>query len=58
MELCSGVLLVLDKPREFLPMETQSTILGTLKTLYPKQVENAFNALEKIPLRKTLYIVV
>ncbi|EGK69680.1 exo-beta-N-acetylmuramidase NamZ domain-containing protein [Chlamydia abortus] len=52
MELCSGVLLVLDKPGEFLPMETQSTILGTLKTLYPKHVENAFNALEKIPLRK------
>ncbi|QVE49502.1 DUF1343 domain-containing protein [Chlamydia crocodili] len=53
MEFCSGVLLMLENSEEFLPMETQCTILGTLKTLYPKQVENAFKALEKIPLRRT-----
>ncbi|WP_348663417.1 DUF1343 domain-containing protein [Chlamydia vaughanii] len=51
MECCSGVLLILEKPEIFLPMETQSVILGTLKTFYPKHVETAFKTLDKIPLR-------
>lgn len=53
MELCSGVLLVLKNPRVFLPVETQCTILGVLKNLYPKEIAAAFLAINKIPVRRT-----
>ncbi|WP_080126736.1 DUF1343 domain-containing protein [Chlamydia suis] len=55
MEICSGVLLVLQDPKVFLPMETQSVILGVLKTLYPKEVEQAFLLLDRLaPRRKAI----
>jgi Uncharacterized protein conserved in bacteria len=55
MEICSGVLLVLQDPKTFLPMETQSVILGVLKMLYPKEVEQAFLLLDRLaPRRKAI----
>lgn len=54
MELCSGVLLMIEDPKIFLPMETQCTILGVLKNLYPSHVDQAFRTLENIPARKEL----
>lgn len=55
MEICSGVLLVLQDPKMFLPMETQSVILGVLKTFYPKECEQAFLLLDRIiPRRKAV----
>lgn len=55
MEMCSGVLVVLQDPKQFLPMETQSVILGVLKTLYPKEVEQAFLLLDRlVPRRKAI----
>ncbi|ANH78577.1 yzbB [Candidatus Chlamydia sanziniae] len=52
MELCSGVLLVLKDPKTFLPVETFCTILGVLKTKYPKHVENALYAVDRISARR------
>lgn len=54
MEYCSGVLLLIEQPHSFLPMETQSAILGVLHHLYPEQVKQAFCALDKIPARQKL----
>ncbi|AQT77730.1 DUF1343 domain-containing protein [Chlamydia gallinacea] len=51
MECCSGVLLLLENPEQFLPMETQCTILSILKALYPEQVRMALKAVKKLPQR-------
>ncbi|EPP38723.1 hypothetical protein BOKEGFJH_00740 [Chlamydia avium] len=51
MEYCSGVLLLLENPEQFLPMETQCTILSVLKTLYPEQVRIALKSVNRFPQR-------
>lgn len=51
MECCSGVLLLLENPEQFLPMETQCTILSVLKTLYPEHVRTALRSVKKLPQR-------
>ncbi|EPP34681.1 hypothetical protein CP10139811_0717 [Chlamydia ibidis] len=53
MELCSGVFIVLNNPKAFFPMETQCTILGIIKTLYPKETAEAFKTLNNIPMRRS-----
>ncbi|CRI33295.1 Uncharacterized protein YbbC [Chlamydia pneumoniae] len=53
MEMCSGVLLVLQDPKIFYPVETQCTIWGVLKALYPKQVEQTLKSIERIPARRS-----
>ncbi|SPN73891.1 Uncharacterized protein conserved in bacteria,Protein of unknown function (DUF1343) [Chlamydia serpentis] len=53
MEMCSGVLLVLQDPKIFYPVETQYTIWGVLKALYPKQVEQTLKSLDRVPARRS-----
>lgn len=41
LENCQGVRLVITEPNRFLPVTTQYTIMGVLKSLYPKNYEEA-----------------
>lgn len=43
-EDCQGVLIVITKPDVYLPVSTQYLILGSLKTLYPKEFKKAFDS--------------
>ncbi|WP_213318872.1 exo-beta-N-acetylmuramidase NamZ family protein [Chlamydiifrater volucris] len=53
MELCKGIFLVITDSEKFLPLETQFTILGVLKRLYPKKFVEAIEIFNQIPYRKT-----
>ncbi|WP_201456459.1 DUF1343 domain-containing protein [Chlamydia sp. 17-3921] len=52
MEMCSGVLLILQDHLKFLPVETLCTILGMIKTHYPKQMAESLSVINKIPARR------
>ena len=43
-EECEGVYLIVTNPLTFKPVSTQFLILGMLKSLYPKQFQNAIKA--------------
>ncbi|WP_100934375.1 DUF1343 domain-containing protein [Candidatus Chlamydia corallus] len=53
MEMCSGVLLVLEDPKIFYPVETLCTIWGVLKALYPEQIEQTLKSIDRIPARRS-----
>ncbi|NGX54452.1 MAG: hypothetical protein KR126chlam2_00063 [Chlamydiae bacterium] len=41
LENCQGVKIIVTDPHAFLPVTTQYTIMGILKTVYPKQFDEA-----------------
>lgn len=41
LENCKGVRILVTDPSQFLPVTTQFTIIGVLKTLYPRQFEES-----------------
>lgn len=44
-ELCQGVLIVIQNPKNYFPVKTQHGILGILKSLYPKIVQSKISSL-------------
>lgn len=41
---CHGTLIVIQNPKEYLPLVTQYLIIGMLKSLYPQEFQSALNA--------------
>jgi uncharacterized protein YbbC (DUF1343 family) len=46
-QLCHGVLIKITEPNNFKPASTQMLLLGILKSLYPKQFEEALKKVSK-----------
>lgn len=44
---CGGVILVVSNPTDYKPVTTQYTIIGLLKSLYPKEFDEAIAAIKK-----------
>lgn len=52
LEFCSGCLFAISDARVFHPVEMQSTLLGVLKHLYPREYSQAIQSFGKVPQRR------
>lgn len=55
LQNCQGVRIVVTDPHRFLPVTTQYTVMGILKSLYPKKFAEALASLEESQMKRDVF---